>query len=238
MRSNDRPVLTSFGISLPISFLAASLVICYAGLTMVKAIFFDFYSVWAPDKIQAILDEAKAVGAPETMAMTGLVDRYYHGELNLARLAYSLKFKLGSSNSEEASLALHGSDISPDLVNFMRALHGHFVKLGILGNLGFMELSLLYQLNSSAQPLFEAIVSPLSLSSPQSLLSQEVFNQASQTIGEVPGACVAVSGHDNYLAFASSFGMQTIKFTDLAQLEISLANLLAKDIPSSIDSSQ
>jgi len=201
---------------------------------MVKAIFFDFYSVWVPDKLQAVLDEAKARGASEADAMTQLTQQYYHGEVNLTTMAFNLKFKHGSTNFDEASLNLHESDISPDLVNLARALHGHFVKLGILGNLGFMELGLLYEFNS-AQSLFEAIVSPLSLSLKRPLLSKEVFTKATQTVGETPDSCVAISGHDDYIAFASSFGMQTIKFTSLTQLADDLVRILAKDIPTSVN---
>jgi hypothetical protein len=113
----------------------------------------------------------------------------------------------------------------------MRGLHSHFLKLGVLANLGTMELQLLQQFNA-AQPLFEAIVCPLSLGLKVPLLSQQVFNKALQVIGETPASCLVISGHDDYLAFATKFGMQTIKFTGYSQLMREFEALLVKDIPS------
>lgn len=198
---------------------------------MVRAIFFDFYSVWTPDKLQGLLDEAVALGPGEHAALAELVDKYYHGRATLAEVADAFRWKLGRGDIDEAALTLRETDISPTVANLMRVLHGHFVKLGVLGNLGKMELELLNHFNASQQ-LFEVIMSPLSIPTPKPLLSRDVFGKALGTIDEQPGTCLVISGHDDYLSFASGYGMQTIKYAGLGELGHSLGQLLAKDIPS------
>jgi len=198
---------------------------------MIRVIFFDFYSVWTPDTFQEYLNSAQSLGAQEHTALADLVGKYYIGEASLDDVADVFRYKLGRMEIDKDSLTLHESNISPNVVSLMRSLHGHFLKLGVLANLGTMELGLLTGFNAS-QSLFEAILSPLSLGLKAPLLSQEVFTKALQAVGEPPASCLVVSGHDDYLAFASSYGMQTIKFVGLGQLMQSLEALLAKDMPS------
>jgi FMN phosphatase YigB (HAD superfamily) len=198
---------------------------------MVRAIFFDFYSVWTPDRFEEYLHDAQRLGAQDSAALTDLVEKYYLGEVKLDFLADVFGRKLGRTDIDKTSLTLHGSDISPSVVSLMRGLHGHFLKLGVLANLGVMELDLLMQFNAS-QSLFEVILSPLSLGIRAPLLSKQIFSKALQAIGETPATCLVVSGHDDYLAYASKYGMQTIKFVGLDQLTQSLVDLIAKDIPS------
>lgn len=198
---------------------------------MVRAIFFDFYSVWAPDKIEEYLQDASVHGPQKSINLRPLIQQYYHGMISLADLASALSSNLGRPDITETSLTFSESDISPAVANLMRVLHGHFVKLGILGNLGRMELELLNNFNASQQ-LFEAILCPLSLDLAQPLLSKEVFDKALQTIGEPPASCLVISGHGEYLTFAKNYGMQTIKYAGLIELGHSLGQLLAKDIPS------
>jgi FMN phosphatase YigB (HAD superfamily) len=198
---------------------------------MIRAIFFDFYSVWTPDKFQDYLSYAQPLGAQECATLADLVGKYYLGEVKLDYLADVFRYKLNRADIDAVSLTLRQSDISPTVANFMRGLHGHFLKLGVLANLGVMELGLLTEFNSS-QSLFEAILSPLSLGLKTPLLSQQVFSKALEAISETPPSCLVVSGHDDYLAYASKYGMQTIKFVGLQQLTQSLGILLAKDMPS------
>jgi FMN phosphatase YigB (HAD superfamily) len=198
---------------------------------MVRAIFFDFYSVWTPDRFQEYLSYSQSLGPKESAALTDLVEKYYLGEVNLDYLADALRYKLGRAEIDEAVLTLNESDISPSVVSLMRGLHGHFLKLGVLANLGKMELDFLRKFNTS-QSVFEVILSPLSVNLKAPLLSEQVFTKALQAIGEPPASCVVVSGHPDYLAYASKHGMQTINFVGLDELVKSLGNLLAKDMPS------
>ena len=113
----------------------------------------------------------------------------------------------------------------------MRFLHGHFVKLGVLGNLGVMELELLHKFNATQQ-LFEIIVCPISLGVSSPLVSKEVFNKALHLIGESPSSCIVASGHDDYLKFATSLGMIPVKYEGMDSLSRTLDQLIAKDTPS------
>jgi|GEM_PF-1575801 len=197
---------------------------------MVRAIFFDFYSVWLPDKILELLKDATAYGPEVSGDLTMLVDRYYHGTVGVELLANSFRMKLNRPDVDEYTLKLNESNISPAVVDLMRSLHGHFVKLGVLGNLGSMELELLQQFNKKNQ-LFEVIVCPLSLKTSAPLVSEEVFNKTLQLIGEAPSSCLAVSGHEGYLKFAGTMGMTPIKFEGMGNLSQTLSQVLAKDLP-------
>jgi FMN phosphatase YigB (HAD superfamily) len=198
---------------------------------MIRVIFFDFYSVWTPDRFQEYVNSAQPLGAQEYAELADMVGKYYLGEVSLDNLTDVFRYKLGRMDIDEASLTLRESSISPNVVSLMRSLHGHFLKLGVLANLGTMELGLLTGFNAS-QSLFEAILSPLSLGLKTPLLSQEVFTKALQAISEPPSSCLVVSGHDDYLAYAANYGMQAIKFVGLDPLIQSLEALLAKDMPS------
>ena len=200
---------------------------------MVRAIFFDFYSVWLPDTIQGLLNEVLAADPADNAEMAKMVDHYYHGTVSNTKLAEAFRFKLQRSDIDDNSLTLNESSISPHVTEFMRNLHGHFVKLGVLANLGSMELELLQKFNAKQQ-LFEVIVGPLSLGSSQQLLSTEVFNKTLQLVGEKAANCVVVSGHDDYLQFASSLGMVPVKFDGMTNLSMTLEQILAKDLPSSV----
>jgi hypothetical protein len=197
---------------------------------MTGAIFFDFYSVWRPDLISEYLESAKALEPEVTEQLAVLVQRYYQGNVTITQLADNFRVRLGNPSIDAKQLRLHETDISPVVVDFMRSLHGHFVKLGVLANLGRMELDLLNNFNSQQQ-LFEVIASPLSLGIKQPLLSEAVFAAALQAIGEPTRSCIVVSGNDDYLQFASSLGIQAIKFDGLASLAQTLAQQLAKDMP-------
>src|SRR5690606_18850604 len=92
---------------------------------------------------------------------------------------------------------LQESDISPEVAAFMRELHGHFVKLGVLANLGAQEYKLLTDFNTHNQ-VFEVIASPLAFGLKLPLLSKEVFAKALQAIGEPPRSCLVVTGNQDY----------------------------------------
>lgn len=198
---------------------------------MIRAIFFDFYSVWTPDKFQEYLEYAKPLGVQEHAALVDSVNKYYFGEVNIEYLADVFRYKLSRRDIDKSVLTLHESDISPKVVNLMRGLHGHFLKLGVLANLGTMELQLLQHFNST-HSLFEVIISASSLGLKLPLLNEQVFSKALQAIGEPPASCLVVSGHEDYLSFASKYGMQTIRFTSFDKLIHSFGEILANDMPS------
>lgn len=203
---------------------------------MVRVILFDFYSVWTPDRYQEYLNYAQANNAAQSYAeLTTVLAEYYTGEVNLEYLADVLRLTFGHPEIDKDSLTLHASNIPPDMINLLRDLHGHFLKLGVFGNLGMMELGLLMGLNTD-QPLLEFILSPLTLGIKMPLLSQPVFAKALQDIGEQPADCVVVSGHEDYLAFAAWYGMQTIRFTNFSEVRQILGTLIANDTPGSIPS--
>lgn len=199
--------------------------------SMVRGIFFDFYSVWTPDTIQDLLKQASARVPKDAVILAEIVEQYYHGLIDISRLANAFSTELGRPDVTAESLTLHDSDISPAVADLMRGLHSHFLKLGVLGNLGRMELDLLNRFNTS-QALFEVIMSPLAIGSNAPLLSEEVFGEALRAIGEPPESCLVISGHDDYLDCAASLEMQTVKFAGQANLRKALTEILSQEIPS------
>jgi FMN phosphatase YigB (HAD superfamily) len=197
---------------------------------MIRAIFFDFYSVWTPDKFGFYLANAQLNGPEAYKKLYDDMERYYHGEVDIEYLAEAFRYNLGHPDITSTLFKLNEADISGEIVNFIRSLHGHFIKIGILANLGPQENKLLSDFNEHNQ-LFELIASPLSLGIKTQLLNQEVFAKALQSIGEPPTSCLLVSGNPYYLAFASLFGLRTLQFEGLPQLEQSVGTMLASETP-------
>jgi FMN phosphatase YigB (HAD superfamily) len=197
---------------------------------MVRAIFFDFYSVWAPDKIDYYLATAQLNGPAAYKNLSDSVNQYYHGEIDINTLAQAFSQRLGHPDLNAAALQITKASILPEITNFIRTLHGHFLKIGILANLGTQEVQVLNEFNQENQ-LFEIIASPLTLGTKAPLFSQEVFARALQAIGEPPASCLMVSGNSNFLAVAANFGIPTLQFEGLQPLEKAIDQLLASDMP-------
>ena len=197
---------------------------------MIRAIFFDFYSVWTPDKFSYYLAVAQQNGPEVYKEMSDLVESYYHGQVDINIVADTFRVKLGHPDISVNQFRLQETDISPDIINFMRNLHAHFLKIGILANLGSQEYQLLNTFNEHNQ-IFEVIASPFSLQSPAPLLSKDVFAMALQNIGEPLDSCLLVSGNPSFLEFATSLGVAVHQFEGLAKLQKTLDQLLASDLP-------
>lgn len=197
---------------------------------MIRAIFFDFYSVWVPDIFSEYLAVAPQLGPVAAGELETVVAKYFQGEVTPTFVADSFRFKLNRPDIDENQFILRETDISPAVADFMRNLHGHFVKLGVLANLGVQEYEILTSFNAHNQ-LFEVITGPFPLHMNAPLLSQEVFAAALQAIGEPPQSCLVISGNPNYLAFAQSIGIATLPFTGLGNLQHALDQILASEMP-------
>jgi hypothetical protein len=148
---------------------------------MIRAIFFDFYSVWVPDIFAEYMTQAQQRGPAVVGELQAIVDQYFFGEATPAVVAENFRFKLARPDIDEGQFTLREEDISPAVINLMRELHGHFVKLGVLANLGVQEYAILTDFNARNQ-LFEVIAGPLPLRLRAPLLSQEVFAKTLQAI--------------------------------------------------------
>jgi FMN phosphatase YigB (HAD superfamily) len=190
---------------------------------MIRAVFFDFYSVWAPDKLSEYLAEAQQHGFDAADGIQQAFQNYYLGMSDITILVDTIRYKLNRPDIDPQQFVMQESDISPGVVDFMRGLHAHFVKLGVLANLGKQEYDILNSFNEHNQ-LFEVITGPITTKTP--LLSQETFVKALQAIGEPPHSCLIVSGHDDYLRFAEGLGIATLKFEGFPKLKQALDQLL------------
>ncbi len=195
---------------------------------MIRAIFCDFYGVWVPDRFEEYLRQAEQYGPVITNELQGVVGRYFQGKATPAEVAQQFQLKLNRPDITAEQFTLLETDIAPAVGDFMRNLHGHFVKLGVLANLGVQEYQLLQSFNQHSQ-LFEAITSPLSLGLNVPLLNQQVFAAALQAIGEPPKSCLVITGNDSYQRFAASLGIATMPFEGLPKLQATLDQVLASD---------
>ena len=198
---------------------------------MIRAVLFDFYSVWTPDKFSLYLAMAQQNGPEVYKELSGVAEDYYHGKVDITYLTDYFSLKLGHPDINIIQFRMQESDISPEILDFMRNLHGHFLKLGMLANLGTQEYELLNSFNEHNQ-VFEVIASPLTFKIEQPFLSKEVFSQALQAIGEPLGNCMFVSGNLDYLEFASSLGMGVIQFEGFPKLKEYLDKLVTSELPS------
>jgi FMN phosphatase YigB (HAD superfamily) len=197
---------------------------------MIRAIFFDFYSVWVPDIFSDYLTQAQQQGPVVVGELQAVVNKYFQGEVTPVQVADFFRFKLSRPDIDSAQFTLNEADISPAVTNFMRNLHGHFVKLGVLANLGPQEYAILTDYNKRNE-LFEVIAGPLPLQLKLPLLSQEVFAKALQAIGEPPRSTLVVSGNVAYQQFAQSLGIATLPFAGLPNLQQTLEQLLTSEMP-------
>lgn len=198
---------------------------------MIRAIFFDFYGVWVPDRFSEYLAQAEEHGPVITNDLQGVVGRYFQGRATPAEVAENFQLKLNRPDIDADQFILLETDIAPAVGDFMRELHGHFVKLGVLANLGVQEYQLLTSFNQHNQ-LFETIVSPLSLGLNLPLVNREVFVAALQAIGEPPQSCLFITGNESYQRFAESLGIATMPFKGLPSLRQTLNEVLANEAAS------
>jgi FMN phosphatase YigB (HAD superfamily) len=196
---------------------------------MIRAVFFDFYGVWLPDIFSNYLAEAQQNGPQAVAELEQAVDQYFHGLTDIQEVAGKFRFKMSRLDIEASQFLLDERSISPAIVDFMRELHGHFVKLGVLANLGSQELQILNSFNQRNQ-VFEVISGPLAQHSDKPLLSNEVFAQALQAIGEPPRSCLAVTGNQAYQSFAENLGMTVLPFQGFPKLRQDLDQILSSDL--------
>lgn len=195
---------------------------------MIRAIFFDFYSVWVPDRFAEYMELAREQAPDAIQELQNVVDRYFLGQAAPADVAAEFASRLNRPDITADQFMLEESDISPVVADFMRNLHGHFVKLGVLANLGVQEYEILKSFNEHTQ-LFEVIAGPLPFQMPTTLLNQEVFVQALQAIGEPPRSCLVVTGNEAYRQFAEGLGITTLDFEGLPKLQQTLEAKLANE---------
>ena len=192
---------------------------------MIRAIFFDFYGVWVPDRFSEYLKQAEQFGPVITNDLQGVVGRYFQGQATPQEVAENFQLKLHRPDITAEQFTLLESDIAPEVGDFMRDLHSHFVKLGVLADLGVQEYQLLTNFNNHNQ-LFEVITGPLPLGMNVPLVSQQVFAAALQAIGEPPKSCLVITSNESYKKFAESLGIMTMPFEGLPKLRETLVQIL------------
>ena len=190
---------------------------------MIRAIFFDFYGVWTPDKFAQLMTQAEQQGTESAVSMYKTLDEYFSGRGDLNMLVNSLKFNHNMVNISSSDFELREENISMALIDFFRGLHSHFVKIGVFANLGTQELEILKSINAKYS-LFEVITGPITIG--EQLLTKKAFVQALTLIGEPPESTLVISSNPEYLKLAQSFGIHVLPFQGFPNLMQSLVPLL------------
>lgn len=196
---------------------------------MIRAVLFDFYSVWLPDVFKNYLAEAQPRGPMVVSELEHVVHQYFRGQVGVEDVAGKFRYTLSRPDIDSSEFIVNERRISPAVADFMRELHGHFLKLGVLANLGQQEIMVLNDFNRRTQ-VFEVVASPLSLQINAPLLSNDVFAKALQTIGEPPQSCLVITGSPDYETFALGLGMSVIKFAGFPALRQELNQRLSIEL--------
>lgn len=190
---------------------------------------FDFYGVWLPDIFSDYLYQAQQYGPEAVSHLEVLVGQYFQGEIDIEEVAAGFRYTLSRPDIDSNQFRLNEQSISPAIVTFMRELHSHFLKLGVLANLGRQETQLLTDFNQHNQ-LFEIIAGPFPLHINAPLLSNEIFSKALQLIGEPPRSCLVVTSNAGYQSFAAGLGMTVLPFQGFPKLRQDLDQILSSDL--------
>lgn len=196
---------------------------------MIRAVLFDFYGVWTPDIFAQYLTLAEQRGPQARDSLEQSIRQYFRGEIGVDDIAGAVRYTLSRPDIDSATFRLDVHNVAPAIASFMREMHEHFVKLGVLANLGAQEYELLNNFNNQNQVL-EAIGGPLPYQMLEPLLSNEVFVRALQDIGEPPENCLVVSGSQDYLNFAATTGMTTVPFEGFPKLRDTLLQLVSTEV--------
>lgn len=192
---------------------------------MYRAVIFDFYSVWGPDRLATYLQRLKELDDKSAATVEHQIAQYYNGLSDMQELADSIRFKFKVLGQEVNAddLLFNEQSISPQIIQFIQSLHGHFLKVGVVANLGKQERTAL-EATQQQYDLFDTITSADEPGT--TLLSQETFGRALYELGEPPEACLAVSGHEDYLQFATSIGIGTMRFEGFPKLMASIDQII------------
>ena len=184
---------------------------------MYRAILFDFYGVWGPDNFAAYLSQAEKLDPELAKEIDDIYRQYFSRLINIEEVIRGInyKFRLYGVVVNPTELVLNEQAFPEDIIHFIQYLHGHFMKVGVLANLGRQEYHLLEDLQAKYD-LFDTVTGPDKTGKP--LLSRETFAVALQDLGEPPEDCLVISGSKQYISFAKSLGMQTHKFEGFPKL--------------------
>lgn len=195
---------------------------------MVRAIFFDFYGVWTPDPFIPAFRQALQQYPDSLPQIHEILQKYYLGHGDAEFIASSLRFKFNMPDADAKQFTLPNAEVAPALIEFFHALHAHFLKVGVLGNIGQQELEFLQKFNDKNQ-LLETITGPVTTGAP--LLSEETLVTGLQEIGEPPENCLVVTNDPEYQQTAQEWGMMVLPFTGLGNLWQEIQRLLSAENP-------
>lgn len=175
---------------------------------MIRAVLFDFYGIWVEEKFNSYLALAQQQNPEFAKEFGEIIHRYFLGLVTEEAVVNSLKFGLDMRDIDEGEFTISEDKIPSELIDLIRELHSHFLKVGIMANLGTQELDLIKSLDSQYK-LFELIAAPITYGTP--LLSKEFFVKSLNALGEPPRSCLLISAYPGYLDFASNFQIQTLE---------------------------
>ncbi len=190
---------------------------------MIKAVIFDFYSVFRPDLFEDFIQQAKNFSFDESGRVIDELNNYYLGISDINDLTDAIHIIFKSKEIKTTQLIMDKLTIPESFINLTHKLHTHFIKIGIAGNIGKQEIKFLNRFNEQNHQ-FDLIAGPLNYG--ELLLSQKFFEEYLYEIGEPPENCLLISGHRDYINFCKDLGMKTYIYDNFNELQLDIFNLL------------
>ena len=178
---------------------------------MLRAVIFDFFSVFREDIYQEFLDSAAGISDDVKSQVETALNNYYQGITSMKSLRSDLEIIYRTHDIPTEELLIEKLNIPDEFVNITKKLHMHFLKVILAGNFGEQEKKLLETFNNETKQ-FDSIITPANYG--ELLTSNKFFEGMLNEIGEPPQNCILISGHEDYINFASSIGMVTYLYTD------------------------
>ena len=190
---------------------------------MIRAVVFDYYSVFRPDSYETFIEKAKELSAQERQLIQDEINNYYLGVSDIFKLIDAIQIIFKTRSIPVTQLMIDHLSIPESFVKLTKELHEHFYKVSIAGNIGSQEVEYLNRFNNQTKQ-FDIIAGPLNYGQP--LLTEGFFESFLNELGEPPQNCLVISGHENYIDFCNKIGIRTYSYKNFDQLSSDVFQIL------------
>ncbi len=188
---------------------------------MIKAIIFDCFGVLVQGTFGTFREKHFPSNEAKTRRMQELDDLASRGYMTHLEFVSELANLAGIPEQQVIEETGQNPPNEKLLTYIEQKLRGPY-KIGFLSNAAENWLEDLF--TKDQQGLFDDVV--LSCEVGLAKPDQRIFELSADRLGVLPGECVFVDDSVRYCAAAEDVGMKAIRYTDFAQFEQALTNLL------------
>ena len=190
---------------------------------MIRAVIFDYYSVFRPDYYESFVEKAKDLSVEESKMIQTEINNYYLGLSDIFKLIDAIQITFKTRSIPITQLIIDHLSIPESFIKLTKKLHEHFYKVCIAGNLGSQEIQYLNRFNEQTKQ-FDIIAGPLNYG--ESLLSEAFFESFLNELGEPPHNCLLISGHSEFIKFCKNIEMETYNYDNFNKLNKDILKIL------------